>query len=187
MIDPSEYYHSESYVVLSERFSAKSDGWVRFRYELIWDWDFTAIDQVGPSGQGYFGWGDLELREAPFLSQGETALVDFLGDKTDNAGSQTDRISVYSEVVAGTRYRISSGAMLWISGATGSAAFMLDALLTFETSPGLKLSFDDPAFLSQQAPQPVPVPAPAGLLIMAVAALGLSRLRRYRRLDRAPA
>ncbi len=58
-----------------------------------------------------------------------------------------------------------------------SASLMLSGLLSITHSDDIKLTFDDPYFLSPDQPPVIPLPAPALLLLTGLAGLAVARRR----------
>lgn len=176
--------------LVSETFTAIGNGTVTFSLAYDGSWSVAGQPYVGCCNPGNVIVSGT-FNPTYFLSVGLTLGGNGVLDGTyfstvspsgPLAGSVNSLLTATGMLFNGGTYGISAALDLGLLDAIGFFDFSSTATLSYTTSPGLTLLFDDQRFLTSSPvdPAPVPLPATAGLLGSVLFGLGATAARRKR-------
>lgn len=167
--------------MFSETFVAVGSGMLTFNMAVNGTWNIapqpyvSCCDSFGNPVSGYFQPSWLISSSIVLGSNGVLA-----GDQFSNvspfdpaSGSVNTILSFTAPIFDGVTYGISATLDTFLLSAIGGIDFSHTATLSFVTSPGVSLLFDDSRFLTINPNDPAPIPLPAGAVLLGSALFGL--------------
>jgi hypothetical protein len=165
--------YASASVTMIETFSVSGAGRVRLVLDVSGSWDYGCANS------------DPALCISAIAAIGFTSpsqgVEDRISETFDTNGSQygfVRRLTSTLEVQDARSYGIIaalSAQMLPLAGSAGTVDMGSTAVLSVFSDPGIALSFNDPAFLSERPPSPIPLPPPFALIGLSVFALVVAK------------
>lgn len=175
--------------LISETFTAVGSGTATFSLAFDGDWSVAGQPYVSccnPGNVTISGSYNPTYILSVGLTLGGNGVLDgsyfsSVSPSGPSTGSVNSVLTAAGTLFDGGTYGISAALDLGLFDAIGFFDFASTATLSYTTSPGLTLLFDDQRFLTSSPVDPAPVPLPAGAALLGSVLFGLGAVAAVRK------